>query len=84
MLVEIMELQERRQNYLGMADLAARVPDALVSRVPATLATAAAQSGNVSDLLPLACEDHTCALYSTSVVKIVDNLGHAVAQKGGS
>ena len=49
-LAVFMELHERRQNYQAVADTAARVPGLLTSKMRATPATAAAQSGTCPSL----------------------------------
>ena len=76
-LADIMELHERRQNYQAVADTAARVPGLLTSKMRATLATAAAQSGNVSEslshlrLLPSDGKGRPCLVSSSTAVKFL-------------
>ena len=50
-LAEIMESHVRRQGYQALADMAAKVPGSLRSKMRTTLATAAAQSRNLSESL---------------------------------
>merc|ERR1719284_793780 len=81
---EIMELHLRRQDYQAVSEAAARVPAELTSKMRATLATAAAQSGNLSEsldhlrLLPSLDKGRPCPLSNSTVVTI---LGLAVEEE---
>jgi hypothetical protein len=83
-LAEIMELHLRRQDCQAVSKAAARVPGELTSKMRATLATAAAQSGNLSEsldhlrLLPSLDKGHPCPLSNSTVVTI---LGLAVEEE---